>query len=197
MLSISMATQESFVKRVKFTSMKKVIMFLLFAVITVGVQAQTTNNVSAINGDIIVEEVVQVQGKKSQELYSNALAWISSSFSNPNSVIKNKEKEIGIINLKFIVINGGTSSDPTSWLDLSLKLQFKDGRYKYTFSNIWLRWCDSFHSYGAKDEPYYDYITRPSYTLSMEESKRNLLKDLNNTISGMKRYISTPMDNDW
>ena len=67
-------------------------MFLLLAVIAVGVQAQTTNNVSAINGDIIVEEVVQVQGKKSQELYSNALACISSSFSNPNSVIKNKEK---------------------------------------------------------------------------------------------------------
>ena len=42
MLSISTAIQESFVKRVKFTSMKKVIMFLLLAVITVGVQAKVS-----------------------------------------------------------------------------------------------------------------------------------------------------------
>ena len=178
-------------------TMKKFLVIMLLAVIEVGVNAQTTSNVSIVGNDIIVDEVVSVNGKKAQDLYLNALAWISDAFSNPNAVIKSKEKELGIINLKFIVVNGGDASDPTSWLDLSLKLQFKDGRYKYTFSNIWLRWCDSFHSYGAKDEPYYDYITRPSYTLSMEESKRNLLKDLNNTISGMKRYISTPMDNDW
>ena len=38
-----MATQESFVKRVKFTSMKKVIMFLLLAVITVGMSAVFTS----------------------------------------------------------------------------------------------------------------------------------------------------------
>ena len=36
-IKISKVTQEIFVKRVKFTSMKKVIMFLLLAVITVGV----------------------------------------------------------------------------------------------------------------------------------------------------------------
>ena len=43
MLSISMVIQESFVKRVKFTSMKKVIMFLLLAVIMASTSAVFTS----------------------------------------------------------------------------------------------------------------------------------------------------------
>ena len=43
-IKISTVIQESFVKRVKFTSMKKVIMFLLLAVIAVGASAQSKNN---------------------------------------------------------------------------------------------------------------------------------------------------------
>lgn len=178
-------------------TMKKFLVIMLLTAIAVGVNAQTTSNVSIVGNDIIVDEVVSVNGKKAQDLYLNALAWISDAFSNPNAVIKSKEKELGIINLKFIVVNGGDASDPTSWLDLSLKLQFKDGRYRYTFGDIWLRWCSSFHSYGATDEPYYKWITRPSCKLSIEESKQELLKDLSKTITGMKKSIANPVNNDW
>lgn len=165
-------------------------MAIMIAVV-VQANAQTTNNVyNGANYSVTIEEVVQVKGKTAKQMYNNALLWVNNSFSSPKSVIQSREESLGLITINFC-----TQNKSGSWLDATLKLQFKDGRYKYTYDNIWLRWDSDLKSLGAQDEPYGKWITHidDKYKSTW---KSDLLKDLSPYISSMKNGI-TSTSNDW
>lgn len=157
----------------------------------VQVKSQTTNNVyNGANYSVTIEEVVQVKGKTAKQMYNNALLWVNNSFSSPKSVIQSREESLGLITINFC-----TQNKSGSWLEATLKLQFKDGRYKYTYDNIWLRWDSDLKSLGAQDEPYGKWITHidDKYKATW---KSDLLNDLSPYISSMKNGI-TSTSNDW
>ena len=165
-------------------------MAIMIAVV-VQAKAQTTNNVyNGTNYSVTIEEVVQVNGKTAKQMYNNALLWVNNSFSSPKSVIQSREESLGLITINFC-----TQNKSGSWLEATLKLQFKDGRYKYTYDNIWLRWDSDLKSLGAQDEPYGKWITHidDKYKATW---KSDLLKDLSPYISSMKNGI-TSISNDW
>lgn len=66
------------------------------------------------------------------ELYSKTKEWFAKSFKSANDVIQMDDKEAGII------IGKGNFSDRKSCgiINFTLKVQVKDGRYKYWFSNF-------------------------------------------------------------
>lgn len=172
--------------------MKK-ILSVLAVLLTVVVQAsaQTTDNVqSGANYSVSIEEVVQAKGKTAKQMYDNALLWVNNTFSSPKEVIQSREESLGLITIHFC-----TQNKSGSWLEATLKLQFKDGRYKYTYDNIWLRWDSDLKSLGAQDEPYGKWITHidDKYKATW---KSDLLKDLSPYISSMKNGIMST-NNDW
>lgn len=175
--------------------MKKTILSMLLAVVAVGASAQIEENVHYENGIVTIDEVVQVNGRTQKQMFDNAILWVNEIFANPKSVIKSREETIGLLTLNIMIPQGKDKTDPSSWLDVSLKLQFKDGRYKYEISNIWLRWCESFHSYGAKDEKYGDWIVHIS-SEARATWKSDLLKEIKPIIDSMKSSIIST-DNDW
>lgn len=165
-------------------------MAIMIAVV-VQTKAQTINNVhNGANYSVTIEEVVPVKGMTAKQMYSNALLWVNNTFSSPKSVIQSREESLGLITINFC-----TQNKSGSWLEATLKLQFKDGRYKYTYDNIWLRWDSDLKSLGAQDEPYGKWITHidDKYKATW---KSDLLKDLSPYISSMKNGI-TSTSNDW
>lgn len=172
--------------------MKKIlsVMAILFAVV-VQVNAQTIDNVqSGPNYSVTIEEVVQTKGKTAKQMYDNALLWVNNTFSSPKSVIQSREESLGLITIHFC-----TQNESGSWLEATLKLQFKDGRYKYMYDNIWLRWDSDLKSLGAKDEPYGKWITHMD-DKNMATWKSDLLKQLSPYILSMKNGIIST-NNDW
>lgn len=165
-------------------------MAILFAVV-VQVNAQTIDNVqSGPNYSVTIEEVVQTKGKTAKQMYDNALLWVNNTFSSPKSVIQSREESLGLITIHFC-----TQNESGSWLEATLKLQFKDGRYKYMYDNIWLRWDSDLKSLGAKDEPYGKWITHMD-DKNMATWKSDLLKQLSPYILSMKNGIIST-NNDW
>lgn len=175
--------------------MKKTILSMLLAVVAVGLSAQTEENVHYENGIVTIDEVVQANSRTQKQMFDNSILWVNETFANPKSVIKSREETIGLLTLNIMIPQGKDKTDPSSWLDVSLKLQFKDGRYKYEISNIWQRWCESFHSYGAKDEKYGDWIAHIS-SEARATWKSDLLKDIKPVIDNMKSNIMST-SNDW
>ena len=154
--------------------MKKILsMLAIMIAVVVQANAQTTDNVqSGANYSVTIEEIVQAKGKTSKQMYDNALLWVNNTFPSPKEVIQSREESLGLITIHFC-----TQNKSGSWLEATLKLQFKDGRYKYTCDNIWLRWDSDLIALGAKDEPYGKWISHiaDKYKATW---KSDLLKDL-------------------
>jgi len=90
---------------------------------------------------ITYREVVQQEGTK-LELFNRAIEWINKEYKNPADVTKVRNPETGLIELihrieltyeeKGVSRSGGI-------VDYTLKLELKDGRYRYTFTNFNLK----------------------------------------------------------
>lgn len=83
------------------------------------------------DGDYHFTEVVSTDGISSNDLFANAITWVSKLFSNPKSVIQLQDKDAGLL-----VIKGISSQDSISTTSFKLTIQVKDGRYKYDLSDI-------------------------------------------------------------
>lgn len=166
------------------------VMAIMFAVV-LQTNAQTTNNVhNGTNYSVTIEEVVPVKGMDAKQMYNNALLWVNNTFSSPKSVIQSREESLGLITIHLC-----TQNKSGSWLEATLKLQFKDGRYKYTYDNIWLKWDSDFKPLGAEDEPYGKWITHITDN-AKANWKSDLLDYLRPYIMSMKNGIIST-NNDW
>ncbi len=89
---------------------------------------------------ITYTDVVEMAGTK-DELYGKALAWCNTYFKNPADVIREKNMEEGSILCKarYKISNPpdkkGFSTD-AGVVQYTLKLAFKEGKYKYTITEI-------------------------------------------------------------
>lgn len=93
-------------------------------------------------GKFSISEVVNIDGQNKDKLYDAAYQYIVDAFVNANNVVQMKDKESGIIvckgrtSVNFTVKDiFGISTYPEDLL-FTLKLQFKDGRYKIQIYNL-------------------------------------------------------------
>lgn len=129
------------------------------------------------NGVIVYSEVVKVDSAlTSKYLYLNAKKWLVSAFKSSRAVIETDEKDDGLIILKGFVLKGHNQEirNPKKWF--TIKLEFKDGRYKYSLSNI--RYEFDVQVMGVdlhRDVPFEEWIN--SSTGSTSPEKRQKLND--------------------
>lgn len=85
------------------------------------------------------EKVIQAEGISKKNLFSSGYDWFASSFNTANEVIQMADKEAGIIigngsleygykGLSYICYNG--------WVKYTVKVYFKDNRYKVIVTNL-------------------------------------------------------------
>ena len=116
------------------------------------------------------EKVIQMDSSLNKEiLYNRGVHWITSIFRNPQKVIQLNDKEKGQIvckgnfeynQKKFI---WGGSDQSKGQINFMLKLYFKDGRYKYIFTDFIHETRSKSNSFGLITDEY-EYYGKMSLT---------------------------------
>lgn len=114
-------------------------------------------------------KIQEVNNASKDSLYDKAMNWCLTYFVNPNDVIREKDKEKGTVTCKarFKIMNPadkkGFATEGGSVM-YTLKLLFKDGKYKYEFTEFnWKqasyypceKWMDASNQYYKPEFEYY------------------------------------------
>lgn len=116
--------------------MKKCL-FLMLMVISVNVMGQTPNYAKRKDGALLLTNVEKVDTVTSmKELYRRALLWVSDMYKNPKSVIQTQDADAGIL-----VVKGNIPGAAKSSYQHKLMFEFKDGKYRWTISDIYINFA--------------------------------------------------------
>ena len=84
--------------------MKKILVSLFCLFFSLVSFAESVDNFIIKDGNVIITEVVKVEGKSQNAIYKDALIWVNEVFNNPKTVVQTKEVDLGLNTLKTIVI---------------------------------------------------------------------------------------------
>lgn len=114
--------------------MKTILVFICALSFTVCAIAQEQGKALEFN------EVVQQEGKQGKELYPIIKAWVATTFVNSQKVIQMDDPENGVIICKGVFDYRAPGGFIYRYIDgfvnFTLKVQVRDGRYKVTLSDF-------------------------------------------------------------
>lgn len=88
-------------------------------------------------GKIIYSGVVQMQGYNQKDLYKAARAWVTKAYSSNRILNQFYDDENASILLQLYMINyWDFDTSVTGYIHYTLKIECKDGRYRYTFTDF-------------------------------------------------------------
>lgn len=137
---------------------------------------------------ITYKEVVNQEGSKEQ-LFNRAAEWLPKQYVNPVDATKVRNPETGLIEVRhrFDVSYEAKGVPRTSCsIDYTLKIEFKDGRYRYTISEFLIhdvsrapveRWLDK---------------TDKNYTPAWDAYLAELDQDVKKLIESLKKGMMPP-----
>ncbi len=142
---------------------------------------------------VLYTEVVQVSDVKQTELYDRVSGWFKSYFPNPSSVIKEQDAINGTISGQHAIYIYKRLPDgkehKSGQVRYTIELMVKDGRYKYTISDIFRlqtpkiyieAWMDE--KSGFKEENF-------AYLNQVDAHMKEM-------ISNLKKAMQQPLGND-
>jgi len=125
--------------------MKK-LLTAMFALAAFAGQAQTAPAAQpaayptdAATGRLDYTEAVPVEGVSKADLFTRAKVWLAGSFKSAKDVVQTEDKDAGIMvgkGYSTISLTMGRVTVPAK-LFYTLKMNFKDGKYKYEFSDFY------------------------------------------------------------
>lgn len=90
---------------------------------------------------LIIERVVQVDSVSKDELFDRAKLWVASTYNSSRNVMQIENKESGHIMGKALIRYNSNifmgSGATQGIIDYTFNIYFKDGRYKYGFSDFY------------------------------------------------------------
>ena len=143
--------------------------------------------------------VVEVAAMKKLELYNKALDWCNVYYKNPTDVIRERDSIEGniVCKARFKISNpvnkNGVATDG-GVIQYTLKLMFKDGKFKYDITEFnWKqasyfpaeKWTDKTNAYY---KPEYDF-----YLQQLNDKAREISKDLEKSM----KAVASDKKKDW
>jgi hypothetical protein len=117
--------------------MKKTLVFFLFAISSAFGQKYKIDEETKL---ITYSEVIEVPSVTKDELYIRANTWLSRAFKSAKAVIDVQDKEAGKIiakgNISAIIKVPLVGKQEAGIINLTITIQTKDGKYKYTVDNL-------------------------------------------------------------
>ena len=107
--------------------------FLICLLLSVVTNAQTP---------LIFESVVSADSISKSDLFNNGKSWVVATFRDAKEVIQLEDKDAGRITCKGVFEYkapqwwGGGTANANGYVRFTIKLYFKEGRYKYSFSEF-------------------------------------------------------------
>jgi hypothetical protein len=178
------------------------LLIFLFPVYSLKAQQQKPTPVLPIDATsklISYTNSQEVAGLSAGILYHKAIEWAGTFYKNPNDVIRERDSVAGkmVCKGRFKISNPtdkkGVASD-AGLVQYTLTILFKDGRYKYTITEInWKqtsyyaaeKWMDKTNGYYKVE---YDY-----YLQQVDEQCHEIIKNLD---KGM-RLVAIQKKDDW
>jgi hypothetical protein len=117
----------------------KNIVFLFFTVLVLPLKGQNfaEKYFPVKDNDIFYQDVVNVDGATISDMFLKAKTWAAETFVDSKEVIQVEDKEAGLLVLKGVIKSSGHNAavrDAKHWFQL--KIDFKDGKYRYTLNEI-------------------------------------------------------------
>lgn len=161
---------------------------LLMLLVSIGCYAQQDSILSNCsfnmdNGRMTLTNVEIVNNTSANVLYNRALNWISSTYKNPEYVIKSKDKDAGYIIFEGYSIDGTITS--------KMDLRFKDNKFKWIITDFTFK-AGKLAEYGIKDAP---LEAVPRYDLKVDQVIIQLKKDCKDYIDSFRKYMFKDTDN--
>lgn len=122
--------------------MKKLLLLLLIATASLNLSAQDDKygkgSMPFVDGKVVFTEIVPAEGKTADQLYTQAKLAITDMFKSAKDVIQLDDKENGMLIVKGITAftYGGALSKSDAYINFTLNIATKDGRYKIDMSNM-------------------------------------------------------------
>jgi len=104
-------------------------------------RAQENTSICPVDPDtklITYKEVVEVPGKPS-ELFNRSIEWVNSQYKNPTEATKVRNPATGLVEIIHRIELTREEKGmvrPAGIVDYSMKIEMKDGRYRYTITNF-------------------------------------------------------------
>lgn len=121
------------------SAIKIILPLLLLSFVTVKAQQNTaTLPVDPDTKLITYKEVVTVTGTPT-ELFNRAIEWVNKQYKNPTDATKVRNPATGLIEIIHrieLTRDDKGVSRPAGIVDYAMKLEIKDGRYRYTITNF-------------------------------------------------------------
>jgi hypothetical protein len=155
----------------KIKNQKKLILLMhkfLFVLMLYNVNCSGQELPTDPNGKVIYNEVVNADSISAADLYSRSKIWFAEAFKSANNVIQSDDERLHIIigkgNTPFY-INGlfGVKTE-SGTLFFSVKIESKEGRYKYTITDFYMKnnageWSvESYRGTGGQIDNYYKQV---------------------------------------
>lgn len=117
--------------------MKTLSLFFIMALATISVRAQTIP-VDTVNKTVVYTGVVNADNILKDELFVRAKAWFAKTYRSSNNVLQMDDRDAGklighgsdLLSYRYALISMGY------YLKYIIEVDVKDGKYKYTISDI-------------------------------------------------------------
>ncbi|MCX6234919.1 MAG: DUF4468 domain-containing protein [Bacteroidetes bacterium] len=174
--------------------------FLGFLKMMAGQTVSSSDTIVPVDPDtrlIVYQEVVYEEGTKN-DFFNRAVNWINKTYKNPSGITSVRDPQTGKIegSYRFRIYTSNNEGINMDWGTIlySFKLEFKDGRYRYTFDNFLLQAQSSFplERWLDKNDPVYNETCDPKL-MKVDEQ----MKDL---IASLKKFMKPPpakKDDNW
>lgn len=107
---------------------------------------------------IMFREVIDVPGKTKDQIFVIARSWTSKIFNDADKAIDYEDKEAGVVSgkVRLAVFTKAMVGSVQSTVDLSFKIEVKDEKLRYTFTNFSHRGFPSYPiNHGAFEDFYF------------------------------------------
>jgi hypothetical protein len=157
---------------------------LLFVLVRTGFSQTTIVPVDEDTKLITYKDVVAQEGDI-PKLYNTAIAWVNANYDNPTEVTRVRDVEDGKIEIRhrFKIYNtdkNGVKSD-ANIINYTLKLEFKPGRYRYTFTDFTVAAISKYPVERWLDKK------NPQYTPACDDYLAQINTTVNDLIKSLKK----------
>jgi hypothetical protein len=175
--------------------MSKIItsLILIISLTTFGQETKEQKKLSKYfnleDGRVIYTDVIEITGASKDSLYFKVKNWFVESYNSSNDVIQLDDENRGQITGKGVfTINHLVG---IAYIHHMIKIEVKEGRYKYTISNFKYINQPKTQSFQIEEYP------KSSMGMGREEMYKNIDSETKIIIGSLEKYMRSPPKKDW
>lgn len=177
--------------------MKHLICILFVAMISVSTFAQQTsleNILKLKDGKYAFEEIVSVPDATATQLYGKAKLFFANAFNSSKSVIQSDDADNTTIIGKGTVVNKEDQGYGGIYYNFTLQIQTKDGKYRYTISDMNLEMTGLAPMKSTIEESIERWMKKGSTEI---DGAKGYYEEISPLIEKMKQQILISNDDNW